>query len=57
MRLVVNQQIQDQKSSNQIFKDDPHAPVLGNPDGSVTIIEFFDYNCGYCRKAFKTIRI
>lgn len=30
---------------------DPNAPVLGNPDGDVTIVEFFDYNCPYCRKA------
>lgn len=25
-------------------------PVGGNPDGDVTIVEFFDYNCSYCRK-------
>jgi protein-disulfide isomerase len=25
--------------------------VMGNPDGDVTLIEFFDYNCGYCRRA------
>jgi len=24
---------------------DPNAPVIGNPDGDVTIVEFFDYNC------------
>lgn len=24
-------------------------PVLGNPDGDVTMVEFFDYHCGYCR--------
>jgi protein-disulfide isomerase len=24
--------------------------VLGNPDGDVTITEFFDYNCGYCKR-------
>jgi protein-disulfide isomerase len=26
--------------------------IGGNPDGKVTVVEFFDYNCGYCRKAF-----
>ena len=29
---------------------DPNAPVLGNPDGDVTVVEFFDYNCPYCKK-------
>lgn len=27
----------------------PAAPVLGNPNGDVTLTEFFDYNCPYCR--------
>jgi protein-disulfide isomerase len=29
----------------------PHQVVLGNPEGRVTLVEFFDYNCGYCRRA------
>jgi protein-disulfide isomerase len=29
---------------------DPNAPVLGNPEGDVTVVEFFDYNCPYCRR-------
>jgi protein-disulfide isomerase len=29
----------------------PHQVVLGNPQGSITLVEFFDYNCGYCKRA------
>ncbi|WP_172183589.1 MULTISPECIES: DsbA family protein [Bradyrhizobium] len=29
---------------------DPDAPVLGNPQGDIAIVEWFDYNCPYCRK-------
>ncbi len=28
--------------------NDPDAPVLGNPDGDVTVVEFMDYRCPYC---------
>ncbi|MGJ4925523.1 DsbA family protein [Bradyrhizobium sp. HKCCYLS2038] len=29
---------------------DPAIPVLGNADGDITIVEYFDYQCPYCRK-------
>jgi protein-disulfide isomerase len=29
---------------------DPESAVVGNPDGDITIVEWFDYNCPYCRK-------
>ncbi len=29
----------------------PAVFVTGNPDGDVTIVEFFDYECGFCRRA------
>jgi protein-disulfide isomerase len=30
--------------------EDPNAPVLGNPEGDVTLVEFFDYRCPFCRQ-------
>lgn len=35
---------------------DPNAPVLGNPKGDITLTEFFDYNCPFCRKMVPTIQ-
>nr|WP_245749222.1 DsbA family protein [Jannaschia pohangensis] len=37
--------------NRDLLERDPNAPVLGNPDGDVTVVEFFDYNCPYCRRA------
>jgi len=34
---------------------DPRAPVAGNPDGDVTVVEFFDYRCGYCKKSLDMV--
>ncbi len=31
--------------------DSPHQMVLGNPGGAISLVEFFDYNCGYCKRA------
>jgi len=35
----------------QIY-DDPNSPVSGNPEGDVTMVEFFDYQCTYCKHVF-----
>ncbi len=35
---------------NVLF-DSSRQVVLGNPEGDVTLVEFFDYNCGYCKRA------
>jgi protein-disulfide isomerase len=40
--------------SDQIFNSSMQA-VVGNPNGKVTLVEFFDYNCGYCRRTLEDI--
>ena len=35
---------------------DPDDPVLGNPEGDVTLVEFFDYRCPYCKSVGETVR-
>jgi protein-disulfide isomerase len=37
-------------NANTIFNS-PRGITVGNKDGDVTFVEFFDYNCGYCKKA------
>jgi protein-disulfide isomerase len=37
--------------NNATLFNSPHQVVLGNPQGNVTMVEFFDYNCGFCKRA------
>ncbi|MBY0382493.1 MAG: DsbA family protein [Xanthobacteraceae bacterium] len=39
-----------QQYANELFSS-PHNVVIGNPDGDVNFVEFFDYNCPYCKHA------
>jgi protein-disulfide isomerase len=39
------------KDNAQALFSSPREVVLGNPQGNVTFVEFFDYNCGYCKRA------
>jgi protein-disulfide isomerase len=39
------------KNNATLLFDSPRQVVIGNPKGDVTLIEFFDYNCGYCKRA------
>ena len=63
--MQVLQDRQDQAAASQdqtilsqnaeaIFKD-PASWVGGNPNGDITIVEFMDYRCPYCRKAFAEV--
>jgi protein-disulfide isomerase len=39
------------EANREQLENDGVSVVLGNPDADVTVVEFFDYQCGYCRKA------
>ena len=43
-----------QAYAKQIFED-PNSWVGGNPDGDIVLVEFMDYRCGYCKKAFDEV--
>jgi protein-disulfide isomerase len=42
-------------SRQQELIDPAEGTVIGNPKGNVTITEFFDYNCGYCKAMFPSL--
>jgi len=58
INLQAYEQKEQQKAAAQALSDNseslyrsPYSFVAGNPDGDVTLIEFFDYNCGFCRRS------
>jgi protein-disulfide isomerase len=59
--LAFQQRSETERSSQALsqFKsrvfDNSASPIAGNPNGDVTIAEFFDYNCGYCKHAFENL--
>ncbi len=57
--LQRRQQVAQMGPAIQMYRDylekDPEAPVIGNPNGDVTIVEFFDYRCGFCRRHFPEV--
>ena len=42
-------------SRSKELQDSPEGTVIGNPKGNVTLVEFFDYNCGYCKSLFPSL--
>jgi protein-disulfide isomerase len=57
-RQAAEQSVQQQKAisqnANAIFRS-PVSHVAGNPNGDVSVVEFFDYNCPYCRHALPNV--
>ena len=51
---AANQQKVISENADALFRS-PHAYVAGNPNGDVSVVEFFDYNCGFCRRALPEV--
>jgi protein-disulfide isomerase len=43
-------------SRRQEIERDPASPVVGNVNGNVTVTEFFDYRCGYCKAVLPSVQ-
>lgn len=52
-RLERQQQNLEQVADD--LRNPPEDTIIGNPDGAITVVEFFDYNCGYCKSMFQTV--
>ena len=57
-RQQAEQEAKQQKviseNADAIFRS-PLAQVAGNPNGDVSVVEFFDYNCGFCKRALPDV--
>ncbi len=47
--VAFGEQPDDILSRDSVLRD-PNIPSLGNPNGDLTVVEFFDYQCPYCKK-------
>ena len=52
---AARQQTSIVERADEIFRH-PEDPIAGDPSGDVTLVEFFDYHCGYCRRMVGDLR-
>jgi len=53
--LVLPRSARAEPKEAEVLRD-PDNPVFGNPNGDITIVEWFDFNCPYCRKIEPELR-
>ena len=54
--LAAREETERKQAGLSRVRDDQGDPVMGNPDGAITLYEFSDYNCGYCKRVFTPLR-
>lgn len=53
---AAERQTQALRGADEDLRYDPDSPVIGNPEGDVVIVEFFDYRCPYCKQVAAALR-
>ena len=53
--LAAREEAARQRAGIAQVRNDAGDPVLGNPDGAITVYEFSDYNCSYCKRMFAPV--
>ncbi|MDR0808048.1 MAG: DsbA family protein, partial [Gemmobacter sp.] len=51
----VNDDLAMLEANRTAIYEDANSWVGGNPEGDITLVEFLDYRCGYCRKAYEEV--
>jgi protein-disulfide isomerase len=54
--LAAREEAERKQAGLASVRNDRGDPVMGNPDGAITLYEFSDYNCGYCKRVFEPIQ-
>lgn len=60
--LRVQEEAEEQAATTQALEQyraqlllGEHSPIAGNPNGDITVVQFFDYNCGYCKRVVPAV--
>lgn len=53
---AAQQQRDAMKAMSADLTTSPNDPIIGNPDGDVTMVEFFDYRCGFCKRVLDDVQ-
>ena len=54
--LAAREEAERKQTGLAKVRDDLGDPVMGNANGTITLYEFSDYNCGYCKRVFEPIQ-